>query len=374
MMFATNGYAMSDSKQPDIPWFEPLLDAEDAEALKQQVLRGFVNEGPANREFEQLLSNHFGVPYARMTPSCTMALALSLMALGVKHGDTVLVPDITFIGTASAVRLAGAEPILVDVDPSTFNLDPQDAARRMRPTTKAIIAVHLNGRSADLSSLRAIAEKHGAALIEDTAEALASRNAEGFLGTLSDAGCFSFAPTKVITSGQGGFILTRRKDVFENVIRLKDHGRLSRSSDLHEVTGFNFKVTDLQAALALSQWKKLGGRIARAREVDAMYIEGLRDIPEITFTPRPMHGGYLMWPDFKTARRDQLVQHLLAQGITPRPFWPALHRQPAYAAPEQEYPGAVEVCTRACWLPCSPAITNEQIQRVISSVRAFFKS
>ena len=115
-----------------IPWFEPSLDADDAEAVKQQVFRGFVNEGPANREFEANLVNYFGVPHACTTPSCTMALALSLMALGIKHGDTVLVPDITFIGTASAVRLAGAEPILVDVRPDDFNMDPADAARRLK--------------------------------------------------------------------------------------------------------------------------------------------------------------------------------------------------------------------------------------------------
>ena len=361
---------MSPNNTP-VPWFEPALDAADAEAVRAAVASTFVNEGPANRQFEKILTDYFHVPYARMTPSCTMAISLSLMALGVKHGDTVLVPDITFIGTASAVRMTGAEPILVDVDPRTFNMDAADAARRIQPSTRAIVAVHLNGRSADLKALGALAKQHRAALIEDNAEGLGSRNADGLLGTLSDAGCFSFAPTKIITSGQGGFILTRRQDVYDNIIRLKDHGRLSRASDVHPVTGFNFKVTDMQAALAMSQWTKLPQRIERVREMDRLYVQGLQDIAELEFTPRPTHGGYLMWPDFKCDRRDELVKHLLAHQITPRPFWPALHMQPAYAS-GAAYPGATDATRHACWLPCSPGISNEQIERVIHCIRGFF--
>ena len=354
-----------------IPWFEPCIDADDVEAVRKAVASTFVKEGPLNRTLEHDVTSYFNVPYAVTTPSCTIALALSLMALGVKHGDTVLVPDTTFVATASAVRLAGAEPILTDVDVRTFNMDPDDAKRRLQANTKAILAVHFNGRSAEIPALRALAREKGLALVEDAAEALASRNAEGYLGTQSDAGCFSFAPTKIITAGQGGFILTRRQDVRDNIVRLKDHGRLSRAGDVHPVTGFNFKVTDMQAALAISQWKKLESRIARSRDIDARYRAGLEDVREIEFTARPTHGGYLMWPDFKTARRDELVTFLLGRGIVPRPFWPALHNQPAYASSEA-YPGATEVSRHACWLPCSPAITNEQIQQVIANIRAFF--
>lgn len=356
-----------------IPWFEPWLDEADAEAVRRQVATGFVNEGGTNRQFEEILRAYFSVPYAVTTPSCTIALSLCLMASGVRAGDSVLVPDVTFIGTASAVRLAGAEPILVDVDPVTFTMDPEDARRQWRPETRAILPVHLNGRSVDLVALRQLAAEKALVIIEDAAEALGSRNAEGWLGTLSTAGCFSFAPTKIITSGQGGFILTARQDIRDNLVRLKDHGRLSRASDEHPVTGFNFKVTDMQAALAISQWNKLEQRIARSRQLDAMYRRGLADISEIEFTARDLEGGYLMWPDFKCQRRDELVTYLRANGITPRPFWPAIHTQPAYAC-DRRFPGAVEVTRTACWLPCSPAITDEQIARVIRCIRAFFRA
>ena len=356
---------------PAIPWFTPLLDEADAEAVKQQVLTGFVNEGPANRAFESILIKYFDIPFAITTPSCTIALAMSLMAAGVRHGDTVLVPDVTFIGTASAVRLAGAEPILVDVDPTTFTMDPEDARRQIQPSTKAILPVHLNGRSANLPALRALAREKGLVIIEDAAEALASRNAEGFLGTLSVAGCFSFAPTKIITCGQGGFILTRNPDIRDNLIRLKDHGRLSRASDIHPVTGYNFKVTDMQAALAISQWTKLDRRIARCREIDSLYVAGLADLPDIKFTARDLAGGYLMWPDFKCKHRDDLVHHLAKQNIVARPCWPEIHVQPAYLS-NRTFPGATEVNRQMCWLPCSPGITDEQIARVTAVIREFY--
>ena len=254
-----------------IPWFEPLIDESDAEAVKQQALSGFVNEGPANRAFEQMLRDYFKMPHAVTTPSCTVALALTLMALGIRRGDTVLVPDVTFIGTANAVRLAGGEPILVDIDPVNFTMDPADAAQRLQPSSKAILFVHLNGRSGNMDALRSFAREKGLLFMEDAAEALGSRNVEGFLGALSEAGCFSLAPTKIITSGQGGFVLTRRQDIRDQLVRLKDHGRLSRASDVHAATGFNFKVTDLQAALAISQFSKLNQRIERSRAIDKRY-------------------------------------------------------------------------------------------------------
>jgi perosamine synthetase len=362
---------MPENQPSRIPWFEPCIDESDVEAVRLQVASGFVNEGPTNRAFEEILTRYFAVPYAVTTPSCTVALAMALMALGVRRGDTVLIPDVTFIGTASAVRLTGAEPILVDVDPHSFTMDPADAKRQLQPSTKVILPVHLNGRSVDMSALRSLAKEKGLLIIEDAAEALGSRNHEGHLGALSEAGCFSFAPTKIITCGQGGFILTRRSDIRDNLIRLKDHGRLSRASDLHPVTGYNFKVTDLQGALAISQWRKLDRRIARSIQIDALYRAQLADISEIRFTARALQGGYLMWPDFKTARRDALVAHLKANGITLRPFWPAIHSQPAYADPGP-FPGANEVCREACWLPCSPNITDEQIGMVTQTIRDFF--
>ena len=156
----------------------------------------------------------------------------------------------------------------------------------------------------------------------------------------------------------------------DNLIRLKDHGRLSRASDEHPVTGYNFKVTDLQGSLALSQWKKLPARIERIRAVDARYRAGLSGVGAIVLPERPAHGGYLMWPDFVSRKRDALVDELRKQGIVLRPFWPALHTQAAYAAPDT-FPGAREASATACWLPSSPGITDDQVDRVVEAACRF---
>ena len=359
--------------QPEeiIRWFEPSFDAADMDAVRGTVERGFVNEGPCVRAFEDQLRAHFGVAHAIATPSGTTALALSIMALGIGPGDTVLIPDITFIGCAGAVRLAGAEPILVDVDPATYTMDPAHAEARLRPDTRAIMAVHLNGRGGHLSELLALGRAKGIPVIEDAAEAVGSRNRDGFLGVQGAAGCFSLAPTKIITSGQGGFILTNSAEIRDAVIRLKDHGRLSRASDEHPVTGFNFKVTDMQGALAGSQWTKLPDRIARSLAVDRLYREGLAEVPGIRFAARPGDGGYLMWPDFACDRRDELVENLRNREIHLRPFWPPIHTQPAYRDATAAFAGATETAATACWLPSSPAISDEEIRRVCAAIAAF---
>ena len=357
---------------PRISWFEPVIDERDVAAVNRVVTSGFVNEGPENRAFEKDICAYFDVPYAVTTPSCTMALALALMAHGIGHGDKVLVPAVTFIGTASAVRLCGAEVVLVDVDPNTFTIRAEDARGKIDATVKAILPVHLTGRACAMPTINALAKEHNLVVIEDAAEALGSRNAEGWLGAQSSAGCFSLAPTKIITSGQGGFVITKSEAIRDQLIRLRDHGRLSRSSDVHPVTGFNFKVTDMQAALARSQWEKLDQRIARAKEIDQQYIDGLSDCPGLMFTERPEH-GYLMWPDFKYARRDELVAALLSRNIHLRPYWPGLHQQPAYKS-DLPFPGADEACSQACWLPCSPNITHAQIDTVIGAIKEFTRA
>ncbi len=350
-----------------IPWFEPQLDADDIEAVRAAAASGFVNEGPANRAFEADLRTFFDVPYAVTTPSGTTALALALMAHGIGPGDHVLIPAVTFIGTASAVRLAGATVRFADVDPDTFVMRTDVLDRYGHPSLKAVMPVHLTGRAVDMDPLNAWAAERGLVVIEDAAEALGGRNASGWLGTQSHAGCFSLAPTKIITSGQGGFVLTRDRATCEQLVRLRDHGRLSRASDEHPVTGYNFKVTDLQAALARSQWRKLPARIARVKAIDTLYQEALADCPQLHFPARPPH-GYLMWPDFTSPVRDWVVQAMRARNITLRPYWPALHLQPAYRM-AADLPGAERACQEACWLPCAPAITDDQVIQVADHLR-----
>ncbi len=355
-----------------IPWFEPSFDQSDSDMIASIMTSTFINQGPQNKAFEKILQDYFNVNYAILTPNGTLALALSLMAAGVGHGDSVIIPDLTFIGTASAVRLTGAEVILADVTANDFTLDPDDLCRRIQPNTRAVIPVHLTGRSANMTAIKTIAKEHNLVVIEDAAEAIGAKNTDGFLGTQSTAGCFSLAPTKIITCGQGGFILTNRKEIYEQITRLKDHGRLSRASDVHPVTGFNFKVTDLQAGLAISQFAKLDTRIEHILEMDSLYQDQLANVTEIHFPARQTDAGsYLMWPDFTCSQRDELVAQLKEQGIILRPFWPPIHTQPAYAD-NSAFPGADFACGSACWLPSSPTLTASDITTITNAIKRFF--
>lgn len=356
-----------------IPWFVPSFDPDDIDMINEIMRSTFVNQGPKNAEFEEILRDYFDVNYAVLTPNGTSALALSLMAAGIGSGDSVIVPDLTFIGTASAVRLAGAEVILADVKKDDFTIDPDDVRKRITSTTRAIIPVHLTGRSADMTSLNAIAAEYDLVIIEDAAEAIGSKNEYGYLGTQSVAGCFSLAPTKIITCGQGGFTLTNEKEMYEQIVRLKDHGRLSRASDIHPVTGFNFKLTDLQAGLAISQFRKLDERMRHVLELDALYRKELADVEQIHFPDRQNHeGSYLMWPDFTCTLRDKLCASLRDEGITLRPFWPPIHTQPAYKD-VSAFPGAEYACTNACWLPSSPSLSLDNITTITNAIRNYFK-
>ena len=363
-----------------ITWFEPSLDHDDAEAVAFQVEQGRVNQGPVTRQFEETVAEWFnsrfddsvnGHPICCVaTPSGTTAIALALMALGIGPGDGVLIPDLTFVGTASAVKLCGAEPVLCDVDPVTLTLDVSRVTAR---GLSAIVPVYLNGRTPDMSRIRRYAEKNDLVIVEDCAEALSNEIGHGYDIVEGQAACFSLAPTKTITSGQGGFVLTADKDVRDRIIRLKDHGRLDRSSDRHEMVGYNFKWTDIQAALALSQWEKLDRRIARAKEIDRKYRDGLRNVTDVSFLPRPYY-GHLMWPDLMTPKRDELVAAMREKGIQLRPFWPPLPSQPAYQSDPKLFPAATWASRCGTWLPCGPDIANDEIDLVIDEIREFFDS
>jgi len=208
-----------------IPWWEPNLGTEVRDAVTQVLDDAYINDGPMTRAMEARLAEIAGVSYAVATPSCTVALALSLMATGVGPGDEVIVPDVTFIATASAVKLVGADVRLIDVDRTRLTLDPEKTMQAISTKTKAVIAVDFNGRSADYAALEGICHEHGLSLICDSAEALGSRNGDRYLGSFGSTGCYSFSGHKMIFGGQGGAIVTDDADIHARLRDLRDHGR-----------------------------------------------------------------------------------------------------------------------------------------------------
>jgi len=341
--------------------------------VAEVVRSGYVNEGARTARLAELIAADLEVRHVLAAPSGTTALFLAMRALGVGPGDEVIVPDLTFIATANAVFLCGAKPVLVDISAHDFNIDPVAVDAAVTPRTRAVVAVHIDGRPADMQALRAVCDRNGLALIEDAAQALGSRCPLGALGTLADAGCVSLAPTKIITAGQGGLVLTNRDDVRDNVVRLKDHGRLSRSWNYHPEVGFNFKFSDVHAAIALAQYARMPERIERSRHQFALYRDGLAGLPGLTVPDTDMDAGTVpLWVDALVDDAAALITGLAAEGIDCRPFWPAIHLQEPYRE-LGNCPVSADIARRGVWSPSGAGKTDADIARVIAAVRAWLE-
>ena len=352
------------------PQIEPLLGSEEREEVLTVLNSGFITEGKKTREFETEVARFLGAQYAIAVNNATVGLAIALMALGIGPTDEVLVPDFTFIATANAVALIGATPVFVDVDPRTFVIDLEDACRRVTKQSRAIVPVHLNGRSPDMGSLESFAAEHGLRIVEDAAQALGSRHAGRYLGTLGDAGVYSFGTTKIITTGQGGIIVTQSTKIYEACVRLKDHGRPSRSSEVHETFGFNSKFTDLQAALGLAQLRKLPNRIEQKRKLYQWYRDELASLPGIGFPPIDLSETVPWFVDILCADRAALELHLKSVGIGTRRFYLPLNSQPCFMR-DGSYPNTELISRTGLWLPSSSTLTRLEVADICGHIQAF---
>lgn len=358
-----------------IPWYLPLVGEEELALVAECIRSNYVNMGPRTAQFEARVAELLGVRHAFATTSGTAAIGLAVMASGAGPGDEVIAPALTFIGTISAIRLAGATPVLADIRRADFNIDVDSVLSRLSPRTRVVMPVHINGRAAPLDELKQALAKVGredVVILEDAAEAFYSRTASGYLGSVGLCGATSFAPTKIITTGQGGMVFTRNDAVAEKITRLRDQGRIVHNSDSHDTTGYNFKFTDLQASVGLAQLGKLPERVRRFGEIAMRYESALRPIERIRMVPwKP--GEVPLWTEIVCRERDDLHRFLLARGITCRPFWTPVHLQPPYRRPAEELPNACWAHAQAMWLPCGPTLTEAQQERVIRAIRQYFE-
>jgi perosamine synthetase len=337
----------------------------------------YLNDGDVTNEFERRMAARLGAAHGVGVTSGTTAIFLSLAALDIRHGDDVVVPDVTFIATANAVTLAGATPVFVDVDPVTLGMAPDALARALTPRTKAVVPVHVSGRAAAIERILAIANAHGIAVVEDAAEALGSRHHGRCLGTYGRAGCFSFSPNKTITTGQGGLIVTDDEALAIRLRELKDQGRPVRGTggnDVHGRIGFNFKLTNLQAAVGLAQLARLDARIDRLAAIYREYRRGLDGLDQVRLLPFDVdHGEAPQWVDALVENRDGLVAHLKHFDIECRPFWFPIHTQQPYRLSDAGFPNAMRVSPRALWLPSTPSLSDDDVGTVCRRIREFYR-
>lgn len=255
----------------------PEIGTEEIRKVSEVLKSGFLVQGKNVEKFEKKVANYLSVKYAMAVSSGTAALHLALIALGIKEGDEVVLPDFTFPATGNVVVLVGAKPVLIDIDLKTFNIDPTRIEGNITSRTKAIIPVHEFGQSADMDPILDIAKRNNLYVIEDAACALGAEYKDKKCGTMGDIGCFSFHPRKAITTGEGGMVVTNNPDVAAKVKALRNHGMTNKDGIYYfEYTGFNYRMTDFQAALGWVQMKKLDEIIKKRRELAALYDSFLK--------------------------------------------------------------------------------------------------
>jgi dTDP-4-amino-4,6-dideoxygalactose transaminase len=330
-----------------IPVMRPWLGAEEAEAAAETIRSGWVAQGPRVAEFETAVAGRVGAEHGVALSSCTTALYLALVVLGIGPGDEVVVPSLSFIATANAVRYVGATPVFADVDLATGNLNAKTVEQVIGPATRAAIVVHQGGVPAPVGELRTLAESFGIALVEDAACALGSTVDGVPVGQGAELAAFSFHPRKVITTGEGGMLTTDNADWAARARRLREHGMNVSAADRHQAgklvleqyleTGYNYRMTDVQAAIGLVQLTRLDAMVARRRELARRYQELLRDVPGLQTVGDPPWGTtnyqsfWVLLPDDFPVSRNELLERLLAAGVSARRGIMASHLEPAYA-------------------------------------------
>jgi dTDP-4-amino-4,6-dideoxygalactose transaminase len=374
------------SEKSMIPVMRPWLGPEEAAAAAEAVASGWIAQGPRVASFEQAFAERVAATDAIAVSSCTTGLHLSLVLLGVGAGDEVIVPSLSFIATANAVRYVGATPVFADVEITTQNLTAATIDAVRTPRTKAVIVVHQCGMPADLDEIHGLCDAHDIAVVEDAACAAGATYKGRPIGGHSDLAVFSFHPRKVITTGEGGMLTTGNPEWAARARRLREHGMSVSAADRHSQkgvvleqyleVGFNFRMTDIQAAVGLVQLGKLDTIVARRREIGEAYHELLGDIDGLVLPDDPAYGttNYqsfwaLLPTDFPVTRND-LLQLLMAEKVSARRGIMASHLEPAYgAARRADLPDTERITDDSLILPLSQEMTDDDIDRVASVIR-----
>jgi perosamine synthetase len=355
------------------PWF----GAEEKRAVAEYIdSGGWLTEFRKTAEFEHMIAEYAGCRHAIAVTSGTAALFCALVGCGIGPGDEVIVPDFTMIATANAAVLAGAKPVFVDIDSSNLCVDLNAAEMAITRRTRAILLVSINGRAPDMSKAGALAARYSLTLIEDAAQSFGSRHCGKALGTFGLAGVYSFSPMKIISTGQGGAVVTDDSEIAERIRRFKDSGRLRGGIDHHESIGYNFKFTDLQAVVGIEQMKKLEWRVQRKKNIFALYRSELAGLEGLNLIDTDLCETTPWFIDVLVANRtvrEALMSHLKKSGIQTRPFYPPLHSQPAYDL-KMRSAVAEEIAARGLWLPSSTFLSDDEIHDICDAIRGFYRT
>jgi perosamine synthetase len=352
---------------------EPWIGEEEKKAVIDYLDGGgWLTEFRKTREFEQAIADYTGSKYVSVVSNGTVSLFIALKALGIGGGDEVIVPDYTMIASANAIVLAGAKPIFVDISIYTLCLDLDLVEKNLTPKTKAIMLVSLNGRSPDMAAFVSFCRDHDLFLVEDAAQSLGSFFRGKHLGTFGEIGSFSFSAPKIITTGQGGALVTDDKELYERIMKIRDFGRRQSGEDYHDVIGYNFKFTDLQAVVGIEQMKKVPWRAKRKREIYTLYQQLLSEIDQVQWISTNLDDTSPWFLDVLVPDPTGLRAYLTKHNIGSRPFYPAIHSQPAYGWPGN-FPNSEYVAQHGLWLPSSSFLTDDDIVHISNYICKYYQ-
>jgi perosamine synthetase len=357
-----------------IPVCEPTLGGNEAKYVLDCVESNWISSaGKYISRFEQSFASLCGASYGVACANGTVALHLALAALGIGPGDEVIVPTFTMIATINAVTYTGATPVLVDSEPATWNMDMNQVADKITSRTRAVMPVHTYGHPVDMDPLLELADRHGFYVVEDAAEAHGAEYKGRLAGSLGHAGCFSFYANKIITTGEGGMVTTNDPEIARLAANLRDHAFSHERHFWHKYLGYNYRMTNMQAAIGLAQTEQMASFVAARRANAARYTAGLKDIPGIVTPPEAEWVKSVFWmysilvQDEFCMTRDELRAYLAAHGIETRTFFIPMHLQPIYyrTFKGQRYPVSEMLCQRGFYLPSASSLEAQEIDYIV---------
>ena len=353
---------------------EPVFDEKERIALDEYMKSGgWVTEFTKTREFERLIAEYTGASFCSVVSNGTVSLSTALVACGVKVGDEVIVPDYTMVATPNAVELIGAKAVFVDINRDNLCMDFNIMKKDFNHNKKSVILVSINGRFPDeIEEFVSYCKSHDLYLIEDAAQSLGSFCMGRHLGTFGDIGSFSFSAPKIITTGQGGALVTNNEELYERIRKIRDFGRTGGGNDHYLVKGWNFKFTDIQAVIGIEQMKKLPSRVQRKRNMAKIYYEKLSGIPGVELIDTDLEQTTPWFFDILCENRQGLMAFLKEKSIGTRAFYPALHSEPAYGYMNLSFPVTEDITKRGLWLPSAVTLTNEQIEYICNCIREYY--
>ncbi|MFC1595730.1 UDP-4-amino-4,6-dideoxy-N-acetyl-beta-L-altrosamine transaminase [Candidatus Margulisiibacteriota bacterium] len=374
-----------------IPYARQWLDTDDLKAISESLENNHLTQGPKVADFEKAVASYCGSKYAVAVNSGTAALHLACMAAGINNDDEVITSPITFVATSNAVLYCNARPVFADVSPSTINLDPSNIEARVNSKTKAIIPVHFAGHPCDLSAIKKIADKHNLIVIEDAAHALGSEYKGSKIGSgkYSDLTILSFHAIKAITTGEGGMVLTNSEEMYEKMMMLRSHGITKDNSKMRkdlnqswfyemQYLGFNYRITDFQCALGISQLEKLDFYIKRRREIVDKYRKAFEPLQEISFLEEK-NDVFSAWHIFPILVEDRqsVFNKLRSRGIYVNVHYIPVYYQPYYREkfgyPQGLCPKAENYYEQTLTLPLFPKLTDKEVDYIIEEVKNAIK-